>query len=524
MAESPQADLVQEWPEQIFERSPKLCIALGFFISDVISASSEAEIFATLARNLKDLIPNDRASVTLLNSDDSSLDIFALHGSEGMLPLGMSVPLENTYTGRAVISLKGQLRHLREPESALDGQLLLQNGLTCCINAPLVVGGRGVGAINAATSSREGYSHISLQFLLLIARLVSTNLERQRLLMEKAESEQRYRCYSRQLEMLNRLAQQLSMARTDEDAFAICKQTIQDILPAKRISFARYLSETEQFEVQVLSGVDVLHAQTIDAAGTVLQQALIQQAPLYCADLSDKTFVEQGVLHQQGLRWSWSIPVKVKGSTVGILNMASDVTERCEKNDNLMYILGALGASLGSTLERLEVQGELTQLANFDTVTGLPNRRMIYQQIDNKIAAQEPAAFSVLFIDLDKFKSVNDTYGHQFGDELLCMVAKRIREVVSQPDIVARIGGDEFLALLDENDAANHGPAIAQRIIHSLTQSFSVGDTLVSIGASIGIRQSSTTDRSAEAIVRDADMAMYDAKSAGRNTFCELKP
>lgn len=520
MVKSSSSSLPQTWPEQLFDHSPELCIALGFFISDVISATTEQEIFATLARNLKDLIPNDRASVTLLNEDDDSLlDIFALHGQEGMLPLGMSVPVNNTYTGLAVSTQQGQCYRLKEPESYVDGQLLIKNGLTSCMNAPLIVHGRGVGSINAGTSSDEGYNERSLQFLLLIARLVSTNLERQRLLVKQAESEQRYRCYSQQLEMLHWLTQQLSTAQTDDEALFICQQTIEDILPAKRISFALYLPETEQFEISVMSGINVLHAKVIDAAGTGLQRALIQQSPLYCGDLSDKTYVEQGVLHQQGLKWSWSIPVKVKGQTIGILNMASDSNERCEPCDSLEYLLGALGASLGSTLERLRVQSELTQQANFDTVTGLPNRRVIYQQIDKQLTSTEVAPFSVLFIDLDKFKAVNDTYGHQFGDELLCLVAKRIQELLPDGDTVARIGGDEFLALVNLETAGGSASKTAQHIIQSLTQPFKIGDTLVSIGASVGIRIVSNLDSSAEAVVKDADMAMYDAKLAGRNTY-----
>ena len=187
-------------PDQALALTPKVSVALGHFITQVTSASSEAQIFSILAQNLKELIPNDRASVTLLSNTEYKLDIFSLHGVSGVMPVGKSLPLATTYTGWAVLEHTGQLHSIDSNVETLDGQLLYQEGMRCIVNAPLVVNSKAIGAINAASLQPDGFDAQSLELLLLISRLVSTNLERQRLLEERRRTEAKYRFYATQLE------------------------------------------------------------------------------------------------------------------------------------------------------------------------------------------------------------------------------------------------------------------------------------------------------------------------------------
>ncbi len=157
--------------------------------------------------------------------------------------------------------------------------------------------------------------------------------------------------------------------------------------------------------------------------------------------------------------------------------------------------------------------------AAHDPLTGLPNRA----QFDTEMAmrlSQRPgpgAGLSVLLLDIDRFKQVNDTLGHPAGDELICRVSERIRDVVGPRTFVARIGGDEFALILDGTQRdAGYAQILANRIVDAIAKPFSIGQFQSYVGASIGIVWSSHDSANSREMVRKADIALYEAKSAGR--------
>ncbi|OMH39257.1 diguanylate cyclase domain-containing protein [Motiliproteus sp. MSK22-1] len=496
---------------------PQVSVALAHFITAVTAAASESQIYATLAQNLKSIIPNERASVTLLNPASNQLDVFALHGKEGVLPVGQSLPLQNSYTGQAVVQQKGQLHHIDSDDKTFDGILLFNEGIQSIINAPLIIHGKSVGAINAASTRSQSFNTQSLELLMLVARLVSTNLERQKLLREREQTASRYRFYATQLENMHHLAQELSEAVSIAETLKVCEATLQSIIPSQRMSYARYRPESDTFEITLLTGSDVLNCRYMDASNTGLKRALTEQQPLYYSDFSNSTFKDHQLLYEKGMISAWSIPIRLKGKIAGVLNAAS--AEKRTPDDHLVNILGTLGAIVGSTFERLKIQDELIQQVNHDTVTGLPNRRMLYQQINKRIYNGDLHKIAVLFVDLDHFKNVNDTLGHQVGDELLCLIGKRIRKIIRKSDLLARIGGDEFVVLTEDRDSASHSCETANRIIQCLSKPFNINGNTVTIGASIGISHAFQDLCKADDMIKKADIAMYDAKKAGRNTF-----
>jgi diguanylate cyclase (GGDEF)-like protein len=170
--------------------------------------------------------------------------------------------------------------------------------------------------------------------------------------------------------------------------------------------------------------------------------------------------------------------------------------------------------------ERERVERRLKYETLHDPLTGLPNRALLLRRLEvamKRYHSDETHLFAVLFIDLDRFKVINDSVGHLVGDDLLFQVGGRIRTCVKSRDTVARLGGDEFAVLLEsirEQDAAQ---TVAQRIIDSLHQPFRVGVKELFTSASIGISMASPSYRRAEELLRDADSAMYSAKSGGRH-------
>lgn len=172
--------------------------------------------------------------------------------------------------------------------------------------------------------------------------------------------------------------------------------------------------------------------------------------------------------------------------------------------------------------ERKKAEQKLFYEANHDVLTGLANRQMFLQQLKQQFALskrQPQLKMALLFIDLDRFKLINDTLGHHIGDAFLIEVSKRLQTTVREHDLVARLGGDEFVvlltSLLDQSDAED----IAERIIDMIRQPFVLQGQQVHSGASIGIAHFSQDLSKAEALLRDADAAMYQAKSMGRNRF-----
>jgi diguanylate cyclase (GGDEF)-like protein len=193
-----------------------------------------------------------------------------------------------------------------------------------------------------------------------------------------------------------------------------------------------------------------------------------------------------------------------------------------EKNDELQ----------SQVEQRNQAEQRSQYLAYYDELTGLPNRRLFLEQLSTAIE-QIPRlnrSIGLLFLDLDRFKEVNDMHGHELGDQLLRQVAERLHNCVRQSDRVshsptedmanvARLGGDEFTILLHGIHGHHDAAIVAQRILDSLRHSFVLGELEIFIGTSIGIALFSDNGMDAGDLLRNADLAMYQAKSAGKNNF-----
>ncbi|HTD50396.1 MAG TPA: diguanylate cyclase, partial [Acidimicrobiia bacterium] len=182
-----------------------------------------------------------------------------------------------------------------------------------------------------------------------------------------------------------------------------------------------------------------------------------------------------------------------------------------------------VSAILRDLSDQKRYEAQLAYQVLHDALTGLPNRVMLTDRLEQALARlrRGDRMFGVLFVDLDRFKVVNDTLGHTIGDQLLVEAAARIQASVRETDTVARLGGDEFVALCEDIDGVNDAIDLAQRIRASLEHSFHLGDDEPCVSASIGIALCSDGNETADSILANADIAMYRAKDNGRNC-CEL--
>ena len=193
---------------------------------------------------------------------------------------------------------------------------------------------------------------------------------------------------------------------------------------------------------------------------------------------------------------------------------------------------GPGGAPLRMVGTRMDIsarklaEAEIAHLAFYDGLTNLPNRRLLLDRLQQAVvkSARCGSMGAVLFVDLDNFKSLNDTMGHDAGDRLLEMVAFRLQEVTRETDTVARLGGDEFVLLLEDlgaepGQAMDNAAAVASKVLEALSGAYLLGGRALRSTPSIGVVLFGAEPRTINDLLRQADMAMYEAKAAGRATF-----
>lgn len=237
---------------------------------------------------------------------------------------------------------------------------------------------------------------------------------------------------------------------------------------------------------------------------------------------------EQSVEEKQAFNVEFSIVSWADGST---RRLRLEAEPYCQENGDCSHMLG----TVQDITERINAQKQIHNLAYYDLVTGLPNRAQLSEQLRYtlKLSKRNDSKFSVLFLDLDHFKQVNDTLGHDAGDELLQQVANRLTSVVRETDMisggddddaeskhtVARLGGDEFVVLLGVINRAEDAARVAERIAQAVGMPYELGNNKVNVTTTIGISVYPADGDDFESMMKSADIAMYHAKESGRNGY-----
>ncbi|MDB5731535.1 MAG: hypothetical protein JWQ03_1430, partial [Variovorax sp.] len=261
-------------------------------------------------------------------------------------------------------------------------------------------------------------------------------------------------------------------------------------------------------------------------------RVLATGAPAWISDVTgDRNFPRSKAARHAGIKAGFAFPVVTGSEVVAVLEFFS--YQYVASDEPLQRLMSQIGTQLGRVVERQRARDRLVYDAFHDCLTGLPNRAMFLDRLGRAVERQQrdPASrFAVLFIDLDRFKVINDSLGHLAGDQLIVQVANRFLASLNPEDTascpaapgdvgavsLARLGGDEFTILLEDLRASGDAEQVAQRIQDTLRRPFYLGGQEVYTTASIGIAANTVRYASATDVLRDADMAMYRAKAGGK--------
>ena len=333
---------------------------------------------------------------------------------------------------------------------------------------------------------------------------------------ERKRAEQRQAAHLRYQERVARFGQSALVKSAPAELVERAVQAVLEALAADAVGYLEAGPAAGELVLRALVGV-------ADAAATPGPIACAPGDPIQQVVSSGGRMLVDGaqlpLAWARDLRSAALIPVRGDNKIRGVLCVFYRQPDAFRAEE--LNFVEAMATLLSTALQRIDSEGRLAYLAQFDPLTGLPNRALLADRFSQMIvqAKRRGSPLAVLFIDLDEFKMVNDTLGHAGGDALLKEVAVRLQSTVRSGDTVARISGDEFAIVLADLARADDAALVAQKVIDRLAATVDIAGKEVFVTASVGIAAFPGDGADAEALIGAADAAMYRAKQGGRNAY-----
>jgi len=258
----------------------------------------------------------------------------------------------------------------------------------------------------------------------------------------------------------------------------------------------------------------------LHAPGGLFMRAWSSGEPVWIRDVTQDTKFQRATLAAKaGLRGAFAFPIRSGNQALGVMEFFSRASR--PPDEELLRSTRAIGSQIGLFTARRQAEERIRHLANYDELTGLYNRSMFSHRLGHALAQarRTDKPLAILFLDLDRFKNINDTLGHAAGDSVLREVAKRLGECLRESDTVGRLGGDEFVVLLEAMLQPMHSAAVAQKLLAAVARPFTFEGQEFHLTASIGISTYPADSKETESLLRNADIAMYRAKEQGKNNY-----
>lgn len=544
-------NLVREVAER--ERSEKLQVALYQIATLAGTDQTEHAFLARIHAVIKQLLNAENFFVAMLDQDGNRIDYpYVVDERETnweSRPLSRGLTEYVMSTGHPVIVDRagmGELADIGEIDPVDVGEISL-----CWLGVPLTVGERTIGAIAVQSyTSGISYDDNDAELLAFVANQLASSLQRRR---EVSERERRDHLQSA-------LYQIAALAASDESSevfYSHVHAIISELLDAR--NFYLVLLSDDGSEIDFKYHVDQQEPWPPSRPlGHGLSEYVLRRGQTELMDVARVArLVAEGEIdpgmNSSSNAQSWlGSPLVCGNVTIGLVAVQSYEPGAYGPGDAelLKFVASQLANSLqrrrdaealrqanlqleervqARTRElvqeitvREQIQAQLKHQVMHDALTGLPNRVYLRDRIQRAIAAlkrQPDKTFALLYLDVDRFKVINDSLGHLAGDEVLQQVSRRLEQCIREPDVVARLSGDEFAVLLQDGVQPKTARMVAQRILNSLQQPMLIGGRELQNSASIGIAISEPRHDTTDALLQDADTALYRAKSAGRRRF-----
>jgi len=278
-------------------------------------------------------------------------------------------------------------------------------------------------------------------------------------------------------------------------------------------------------EVREFMAFSRVRNQTVGTSKGPIHQVWVTNIPVWIPDVAhDINMRRAPAALKAGLHSVFAFPILVGDEFYGVIELfARDMRQ---PDPGLVGAVHTIGSQIGQFMARKAAEQNLRFFASHDSLTGLSNRTMFNDRLHQALAqaARFERSLALLFIDLDGFKLVNDTLGHATGDLLLAELAKRLRATLREGDVIGRVGGDEFVVLIEEFTEAGQVAEVAKKLLDTVTRPFNLQGRECQVTASLGISIYPDDGKDADTLIKNADMAMYLVKQQGKNSFRFYSP
>ena len=263
----------------------------------------------------------------------------------------------------------------------------------------------------------------------------------------------------------------------------------------------------------------------VDPGEDIPGRIWIDKRPLWITDVCEHgNFLRTAAAMESGLHTALAVPVMAGNKIIAVLEFFS--RELRMPDERMIGIFSTVATQVAGVIQRRQAEERLHHLAYYDTLTNLPNRLLFVDRLKQAMveARRHRRLVGIAFLDLDRFKTINDSMGHSAGDELLKAVALRLAESMRPGDTVARLSGDEFALIMADMNRADDAAHVARKILNDFNQPFYVEGCAIHTNASLGLTLYPTDERHVDGLLRNADIAMYRAKEAHGNTYAFYSP
>ena len=485
---------------------------LNEFIHAINKCETKQEVYDYLASELSNLITADHASISIVDKANKNLETVALFGSGTSRIVGQITPMNKTASCMALARQKTYITDYPNSNCSkcavrTECESLEKGGYAAGMTTPIYIKNQAIGTIHVASYSKNAYTQKVQKIFETIATLVSACLGKIYSNNTISNANSRINIHAKRLKALTKISVQLSYATSEENLLQIICDYFTGGLSTKSLSYVLIDEKHQKFtrthfysEGKLLS-----RKKTFPMDKSVLTQAVKAGTVKYYNDISDIESIE---MQERGINHVWSIPVFKKNTMPRLLNLGWSSEPRYK--DGLIDIFNILGTLIEATLENIKTNERLSYRAHYDLLTGTHNRHSFQEKITNLVNEKRAKPFTLLLVDLDNFKQLNDFHGHLFGDKVLAEAGKHFQEIFDNKSFIARLGGDEFAVI---GDFTRYKPSLLNGMkLNSIKVKHN--GRIVPVDFSIGVSQYPKHAQSSTKLMKYADLALYEAKTS----------